>query len=348
SITRPAWLAAGAGVYCAALVALSLVHLVAPQRSGLLAITQVFAPHLFLPLVLLVPLAIARGTTAARVAIVAAAVIGVVRFAPGMVSLPPAPTEAAEPVAVLTWNLAAGQAAGHLLIERLLASEADVVGLQEVRAEHVAAIEASDELTARFPYRVLEPRPGVLGMALLSRFPILDSTSADSPPLIVATVRGPGEREITLATAHPLPAQIRLVGGLVPVGYDATARDAALAEVRSAVEEWGTAPVIVLGDFNVTDREPGYAELTAGFVDAHAAVGIGPGSTWRPATLDFLPFGVLRIDYVFTGEGVRPLSSAVECITNAGDHCIVTAVLQHEQADLPRGLGPRTVFGKSN
>ncbi len=99
--------------------------------------------------------------------------------------------------------------------------------------------------------------------------------------------------------------------------------------MREAVAREGSStPLVLIGDFNVTDREPGYADLTGDLVDAHAAVGLGTGSTWRPATIDFLPFGVLRIDYVFTGNGARPLTIAVDCPANAGDHCIVSGVVE--------------------
>ena len=49
------WLAA----YPALLVVLTLVQVVAPQRSGPLALSQVFAPWLFLPLLFLLPFALA-------------------------------------------------------------------------------------------------------------------------------------------------------------------------------------------------------------------------------------------------------------------------------------------------
>lgn len=47
--------------YAAVLLLLSALHFLAPQRDGPLALSQVFAPHLFLPLALLFPLAVLRG-----------------------------------------------------------------------------------------------------------------------------------------------------------------------------------------------------------------------------------------------------------------------------------------------
>ncbi|MDQ3937390.1 MAG: endonuclease/exonuclease/phosphatase family protein, partial [Chloroflexota bacterium] len=268
---------------------------------------------------------------ALRLAVISACVIGVIRFGPGLVSLPASPTTGGQQVRVMSWNLAAGQVAADLLVDRLLAAEADVVGLQELRGEHATAIEASRELAERFPNRVLEPHGTVLGMALLSRHALIEHSSSEAPPFIAASLDlGPASPPLTTITAHPLPARMALIGGLIPVQFDASQRDAALHTIRHRVEPAlnDGQPVLLLGDFNVTDREPAYRDLTVGLSDAHLIAGFGPGSTWRPPAADFLPFGVLRIDYIFAGGAARPLSVSVECVPAAGDHCIVSGVIE--------------------
>lgn len=85
--------------------------------------------------------------------------------------------------------------------------------------------------------------------------------------------------------------------------------------------------MLVLGDLNVTDREPGYVEFSVALRDAHLEVGLGPGSTWRPGRLADLPLGVLRIDYVLTGGAARPLSIAADCMPDGGDHCLLEATI---------------------
>lgn len=50
---------------------------------------------------------------------------------------------------------------------------------------------------------------------------------------------------------------------------------------------------MLLGDFNVTDREIGYAELSDGLTDSYRAAGSGWGHTWRPPSMAGLPFGLL-------------------------------------------------------
>ena len=316
-----------AAAYGAGLLGLSALHAVAPQRDGPLALTHVFAPHLFLPLALLVPLSLlvngGRNVRGLRILLALALAAGVVRFGGGMVSLPPAPAAGDElAMPLLSWNLAAGQVAAAQLIDRLRQTEAQVVGLQELRPVHANAIDADPLLAERFPYRVLQPHPDVQGMALLSVHPILDSRPSLAPPYIQATVALPGERELTVVTAHPLPPRMGLLG-ILPRRYETGQRDEDLRTIRALVEPAladGRA-VVLLGDLNVTDREPGYAELTRGLTDAHLAIGWGPGSTWRPLEFRPLPFGILRIDYLLTGGAARPLALSTDCPGSPADHC---------------------------
>ena len=87
-------------------------------------------------------------------------------------------------------------------------------------------------------------------------------------------------------------------------------------------------PLALVGDFNVVDREVGYGDLAAGLIDAQHAVGLGPGLTWRPPDIEWLPFGLLRIDHVFSANGLVPLDIAPDCTPRGSDHCIVRATLE--------------------
>ncbi len=82
-------------------------------------------------------------------------------------------------------------------------------------------------------------------------------------------------------------------------------------------------PLILLSDFNVTDREPAYVDVSRGLTDAFKAVGVGTGTTWRPGQLSHFDWALLRLDYLFSGPGVVPLSTQVDCTPRGSDHCIV-------------------------
>lgn len=335
------WLAAA---YPVALLVLSLQQVLMPQRNGLLAIGQLVAPHLFLAALLLVPLALIgrsprlrRPRRVLRLALAVLVVVGLVRFVPGMVSLPASESSDATQVSVMSWNRQAldGPTADDV-IAVVRASGSDIVAIQELRFDDAALVDADPLLATRYPYRVLRPHGGTFGLGLLSAQPILDQGSRDMPHTVWARLDLRGGREMVVVNAHPLPGAIRTLDGLpvpVPVGYDVSERDLAIGRLRAELVDPLLADgerVVLVGDFNTTVREPAFAELSAGLVDVHASVGLGPGSTWRPDRLEWLPFGVLRIDHMFAGPGIRPQGISTDCTPRGSDHCIVDSVLAWE------------------
>jgi vancomycin resistance protein VanJ len=304
----------------------SLLSLVVPQRGGPLGLGQVFAPHALVPVLLLLPVAIVSPSRALRLGVVVALVLALLRFGPGLVSLPPPPAATGEVrVRVTSWNLEAGAPAASALVERLRASDADVVALQELTPEHADAILADPAVTALFPHRALVPRAGVAGIGLLSRIPIESSTD-DVNPVVQAVVLELPNRDLTIVNAHPFPPRYRVWNVLpLPFAYDPSQRDADILRIRETVDRVIAAgrAVLVVGDYNLTDREPAFEDLSRGLWDAHEEVGLGTGSTWRPSRLEFLPMGVLRIDHFLGGPGTRPLDVREDCTPRGSDHCIL-------------------------
>jgi len=303
----------------------SIVNLVAPQRGGPIALSHVFGPHLLVPVLVLTPLALASKSRGLRLAVVAAIAIGAVRFVPGLVSLPAAAPVADETVVrVMSWNLEAGAPAVADVVIQLRATNADVIALQELTPGHAAAILADAELTGRFAGVALVPRPGVGGTGILSRLPILNASDDVNPVVQEVQIQLP-DGSLTVVNAHPFPPRYRVLDAIpLPFGYDPAQRDADILRIRERIDRAIAAghQVIVLGDFNLTDREPGFDDLSRGMWDAHEEVGQGPGSTWRPSRLEFLPIGV-RIDHFLGGPGTRPLSVAEDCTPRRSDHCIL-------------------------
>ena len=303
-------------------VALVLVVLpVVEPRAGPLALAAVLAMHLALTGLALVPLALRRDARPLRIALMALAVISIVRFGGEWLSLP-----RAEPanLGVLSWNLELGSRAGKAAVEGLRGVEVDVVALQELSLDHAAAIEADPDLRRRFPYRELAPGAGVEGMGLLSAHPILRRELA-TDPLAIEAVLDLGGREVTVITGHPFPGRVGMAGPL-PVAFDPSSRDSALLRFRARVDAaiGRGETVIIVGDFNTAPTEPAFGPLTTGLADAHAEVGFGPGWTWRPSRLEGLGLGVLRIDLALSGPGAVPVGVAERC-SLPGDHCQLTA-----------------------
>ena len=295
-------------LYGAVLLMLSAVNVLAPQRHGLLALSQILAPLLFVPLLLFVPAAVVRvrpPTPGAlrrwlRIVLVACAVVAVVRFVPAWIpSSGPAPAAGAE-LAVTTWNIESETPEPAAVLAGLHTAGAGIVGVEELGERTAGVIAADPALLLRFPYRVLSPNPLSFGIGLLSSYPFVGTPSVSlDPPLLHTRIDLGGGRTLDVVVAHPLPGQLRTVGPL-PVDFDTSVRDTEIATIRSIVDPILASgqPLVLLGDFNTTDREPIYAALSAGLADVQRAVGWGPGPTWRIDPVKWLPFGLLRIDMV--------------------------------------------------
>ena len=203
---------------------------------------------------------------------------------------------------VMTLNVANGLASPTRLAALLRACGADVVGLQEVAASQAATI--AREVGDAYPHQALYPT-GFSGKGLLSRYPLADVEQLhvypERPDLRgVVTVSG---RDVGVVVGHPPPQRLRRGR----FAHDDHASEQIERLARLTVER---APAILLGDFNMTERHPGYARLLAfGLVDAYRAAGGGRGYTvptrlgqserraHRLSWLTLVPF--LRFDYIF-------------------------------------------------
>lgn len=308
-----------------AILALLAIHLVAPQSGGPLALTQIVEPLLVLVAILVVPFAVRSRPGVVAALLLAAFVIG--RYGPGVVSFPAGPP-AGDELRAVSWNVRGNATAPADLVESLAATDADIVALQELSREQAAAIEADPRLAARLPHRVLKPE-GRLEMGLLSAFPILSKETTGDPKTIEVTVDRGRLGRLAVITVHPLPRGI-VTAGPIPVGFDAATRDEELAGLRDRIDRLtgGGTPVLVVGDLNLTDREPAYARLTDGLFDAQLEVGSGWGATWRPGWLRDLPVAFLRIDYVLSSADLVPVSLVTDCTPRGSDHCRLSAVLR--------------------
>jgi endonuclease/exonuclease/phosphatase (EEP) superfamily protein YafD len=184
---------------------------------------------------------------------------------------------------------------------------ADLVGLQELA--HAQAEALSSDLVDVYPYQLLTPT-GFSGKGLLSRFPILHAEHLSlypERPDLRATV-DVGGQPLSVLVAHPPPP--RLSGSRI--GFDPTAVSQLDALAGTALRQ---APSILLGDFNMTPRNPVYARfVAAGLEDAFAVAGSGRGwtlprrlghaSRFRHG-LQALPLRpVARVDYIWYTPGL--------------------------------------------
>lgn len=177
-------------------------------------------------------------------------------------------------------------------VRALLASESpDVVVLQETDRAWLDALRADAE---RWPHRIEEPRSDNFGIAVWSRWPLLEARFADfggtGLPTVLATLDHPAGR-IQFVAVHPLP----------PAGATRTRlRNAALVALAEHCRIQ-TEPVLVLGDLNCTPWSVRFRDLLR---DGHlrdSSLGMGWQPTW-PTKLWW--FGI-PIDHCLHSTGLR-------------------------------------------
>lgn len=245
-------------LYPLALVLFVLVTLIAPQRTGVVALAQVFAHYLFAAALFLVPLALLRNMVTLRMALAAASVAFLLIYPPALNLAPHPPSD--REVTVLAWNIYFNRVPDAEVLAVLDARRPDVVAFQEVNAQ---ALGANAALAARYPYQVVRPERDSLGTAILSRFAVLESGVYEGPQapelalrLVWARLDVDG-RPVTVVNAHPVPPLIRVDGCRLVLCYNTGIRDQQISAIRAFIDDLQARtgdPLIVAGDMNERDR----------------------------------------------------------------------------------------------
>jgi endonuclease/exonuclease/phosphatase family metal-dependent hydrolase len=230
---------------------------------------------------------------------------------------------------VMTYNVGNGLAHPSRLAELLDQAAPDLVGLQELAGGQASTL--AEQLAGRYPYQVLLPT-GFNGKGLLSRYPVLDAEQLalypDRPDLRAAIDLGGAALRVLVA--HPPPPRLRR--GRFAFDPLAISQLDTLAGLTVAHP-----PSVLLGDFNMTRRNPAYARLiAAGLQDAFAVAGSGRGwtlptrlghATQLKHRLQRLPLHPLaRVDYIWYTPGLRAEAAWVGADAGS-DHLPVLARL---------------------
>src|SRR4051812_7580054 len=272
-------------LWAAVVLALVASRFVSAERGGPLALGMVVEPLLLLSLVVFIPLAIfgtSRNSTGPtpvwtstlRLLLLVAAAVAAIRLGPGWLGplengAPASASSNEATLAVTTWNIEADDIDRAALIERVRNAPSGAVVLIELSKADAAAVAADRQIHQRFPTQLLYPDDGSSGIGLLTdQKVVIDGHRASEPAMVWARLDFGLGRQAVVVGAHPLPAQMNKLAGLpVPLDYDPTERDHELQVVRSTADGLvanDRAPLILAGDFNVTDGEPAYADLSKG------------------------------------------------------------------------------------
>ena len=217
---------------------------------------------------------------------------------------------------VLSANLALGQAQAAALLELVDGGEIDVLCVQELTPESLAALEGAG-LGDRLPHELAGPGETSHGSAIFSRYPLRELDSVEPPgypfEMPRAGLRIPGTGAVEVVSVHPVP----------PTGPNAVSTWEQGLEALPGTGEPGPIRLLV-GDFNATlDHRELREVIDRGYVDAGDATGGGLRPTW--------PVRVLRpgvtIDHVLADERVAIAEYDVHELSGS-DHRAVSAVLR--------------------
>lgn len=275
-----------------------------------------FALWAFLPTVMLPPLGIIAPSFAYWIAAILGSGLFIIRF---LLPMFPrhryAPGDDRSVIKLMTVNLCKKNLRWQQIIEALLAELPNVIALQEVKPEHVRAIER--HLADAYPYRELYPGVDFEGMGLLSRTPFLSAElhRADDAanPTQVVSVELAGQK-VWIVNIHariPLLRTKTIVGIAVPAGLDTSDRQADIEQIIEIVEGL-RGDAIVLGDMNATDQCLEYRMVPPHWHDVYREVGKGPGLTYPigvPVYGYRTSIPLFRIDYTFYRGNWRAVSA---------------------------------------
>jgi len=233
---------------------------------------------------------------------------------------------------VMSANLLKRNANADGIAETIAAERPDVVALQELRPEHIRAIER--HLATLYPYRDLHPGEDCEGMGLLSRYPFLSiglrEGEPGTNPTQVARVRPP-EREAWIVNVHTRIPRFRMrrIAGLpIPYDYDTSERRADVEDIVRLLEGL-QGDALLLGDLNTTPECLEYRLIPRRWQDAYRVAGWGLGLSF-PVKAPFLglrlPFPLFRLDYIFYAGSMRALRARMGTMPGS-DHRYLTVEL---------------------
>jgi len=192
-------------------------------------------------------------------------------------------------------------------------SGADVVAIQELSPRVADAF--NNQLAGLYPYRALHPQSDFSGQGILSRYPL----SADEFWQINL-----GHQRLQIDwNGQPIAFfNVHPIHPLRGLRFDGQSRAEEIDEVLRRTETV-TNPLIIAGDFNMTNLSDDYARVTARYTDSYAQVGWGMGFGFPNFTYAFniryLP-PIARIDYIFHDSQFQPLTIRVGTDSAGSDH----------------------------
>ena len=329
-LQKGGWIVVGLiWLYLIGVSSLGLLWLGGIRGLWWLDLLNIFALYFFAPLIVLAPLAWLRRSRGMGVAVGLAVAIFVGLF--GRQLLPRAVAHAGgAPLRVATFNLHFSVAQPQLedVIATVQAQHADVIAFQELSTPAAEAIK--QHLLQEYPYQILEPSDiSFTGMGVISRYALEAQRPPEKTSAQLIQLRLPDASlsllNVSLTSPEIKRRRLPVLGWVQGLGgYQIKKRSREITQLLPVIDQV-RGPLVIAGDFNLSDRERDYAQFATRLHDTFRETSSGFGHTF-PNNLQLglltIPFPLIRIDYVWSAGGIVPQASWVAC-GRASDHCLV-------------------------
>ena len=266
---------------------------------------DILEPWLYVPVAPLALIALSRRDVPATVVMGMPVLAFVIEYGPLFRPVPRSDATG-RGLRVMTANVRAGNTDVVALGAALTDEQPDVVALQELGPELAAYL--THTFRERYPHQAIVPssnRQMDNGMGILSRYPITGVVAPQMDPegcgcqQVKLDMLG---QTITVLNVHPAPPLIsaRKIGPfLVPNKFNPANQEVARRALLERLDAIAP-PRLVVGDFNLSERQPFYQLMRRRFGDAYREAGWGLGPTYPNQPIDAIPmFPVVRLDYIF-------------------------------------------------
>jgi vancomycin resistance protein VanJ len=298
------------GAYGLNVSALLLIRAIVGESWKLVALFNSYLHLLLIPALVFLPLTLLMKRWRLALLQVPPVILFIatygVQFLPrGEMSVPPDTPR----LSLLSYNLSKDNPSADDAIRIIREANADLVALQELNPLLADAFEG--DLADIYPYRALHPDKSYPGQGVLSRFPIVEDSYWKihlGHQRVKIETNGAA---LILYNTHPVHPFLRERGF-----FDPTLRAAEINDLLTRAEG-ETDPVLIAGDFNMTDLTADYQRIAVRYGDTYREVGWGMGFTFPDLGQRLL---LARLDYVFHSQQFVALEAHVLTTSGGSDH----------------------------
>jgi endonuclease/exonuclease/phosphatase (EEP) superfamily protein YafD len=304
-----------------------VLYVITGDRFFVIALLNFAALYLFIPLVLVLLVAIACKNRWLGLAFLVGALALVLLWGDHFIPKVDVKPGNQARLKLMTYNVLAWHDHFEPLLETIRFEDADVVLVQELNTGLAEILE--NELVEVYPYQVLVPQDNPEGIGVISKFPLYPSDIArqqlwaGGPQILDLEWE---QKRILLVNFHLTPTD-----GVFPIDEEVRRIRAREQEAQILSELAGqSGAAIVGGDANMSFLSDAYRIMTQNLVDAYRSMGVGLGHTFPGSTLPesdrprlgnlFIPAWLVRIDYIFHSGDWTAVSAHTAKIDGVSDH----------------------------